>query len=195
MKKYSKFPLPPAGKEWFAIIIFTENVTGALNQVTTVFARRQLNIESINASPSGYDGLHRYTLTCLSDEATIQRIVSQLEKKIDIAMARYYRESDVFIMEQALYKISTPLLAQNKEISRAIRQYAARIVEVNDTFAIVTIEGLPADIEGLYQRLQDLGALLQFVGSGMIAVTKEKEEELSVFLAQQEEAEKRAKEA
>ena len=47
----------------YTIIVFSENLAGVLNLVTNVFTRRQLNIESLNVSPSGIEHVHRYTIT------------------------------------------------------------------------------------------------------------------------------------
>ena len=98
------------GKTLYTLIIFSENLAGVLNQVTNAFTRRQLNIESLNVSPSGIEHIHRYTITCYSDEATIRTLTKQIEKKIDVIKAEYHTNDDVYIMEQALYKIATAKL-------------------------------------------------------------------------------------
>lgn len=170
------------GREWFTVFIFSENTAGVLNQVTNVFTRRQINIESLNVSPSGIKDIHRYTVTCLSDEETMKKTVKQIEKKIDVVQARFFREDDIYIMEQGLYKISTPVLLENHNISKTIRQYGAKIVEVNATYSIVSLEGLPTDIRAVYAALKEAGSLLQFVSSGIVAVTKSPRERLTEFL-------------
>lgn len=48
------------GKTLYTLIIFSENLAGILNQITNVFTRRQLNIESLNVSASGTE---TYTAT------------------------------------------------------------------------------------------------------------------------------------
>lgn len=171
----------------YTLIIFSENLAGILNQVTNVFTRRQLNIESLNVSPSGVAGVHRYTITCYCDERTIITVTKQIEKKIDVIQANYFTSKEVFVMEQALYKIATARLIENREISKAIRLYDGKIVEVNSTYSIVSKEGLPEDIMDLYHRLLDSDCLLQFVSSGVVAVTKSRRERLSEFLELREE--------
>ena len=89
-------------------------------------------------------------------------------------------------MESALYKIATPQLLKNKEISKSIRLYDGKIVEVNPTYAIVSKEGLTDEIVALYRRLKECDCLLQYVRSGAIAVTKSHTEELNEFLKQRE---------
>ena len=106
------------GKTLYTLIIFSENLAGILNQITNVFTRRQLNIESLNVSASGTENVHCYTITCFSDPETIQIVTRQIEKKIDVIQANYFTNPDIFIMESALYKIATPKLLENKEISQ-----------------------------------------------------------------------------
>lgn len=83
---------------FYTIHIFSENVAGVLNQVTNVFTRRQLNIESIDAFPSGIENVHRYTITCRTEQPIIDLVCRQIEKKIDVLIARYYgpEERDAF---------------------------------------------------------------------------------------------------
>ena len=85
-------------------------------------------------------------------------------------------------MESALFKVSTSKLVNDRGISKAIRLHDGKIVEVNATYAIVSQEGLPAEVSELYQKLQASGCLLQFVRSGAIAVTKSRREELNEYL-------------
>ena len=39
-------------KKLYTLIVHSENIAGLLNQVTAVFTRRQINIESLNVSAS-----------------------------------------------------------------------------------------------------------------------------------------------
>lgn len=185
MTMTNKFPIienADETQEWFTLIVFSENLPGTLNQVTSVFTRRQMNIESLNVSASGIDHIHRYTITVRSDHEMMKRVVKQIEKKIDVIQARFYREDEIYIMEQALFKIPTSHLLDNHAISKAIRTYGGSIVEVNPTYAIVSKEGLPSEIRGLYTFLKESDALLQYVNSGIVAVTKSRHEELRTFL-------------
>ena len=173
------------------IIVFSENLAGVLNLVTNVFTRRQLNIESLNVSASGIEKVHRYTITTYTDEHTIQTVVKQIEKKIDVIQAQYFTNDEIFVMDQALYKIATARLIENRNISKAIRQYDGKIVEVNSTYAIVSKEGLPEETMELYHKLKEYECILQYVSSGVVAVTKSRREELNEFLELRKE-EKRA---
>ena len=79
-------------QKFYTLLVYSENVAGILNQVTAVFTRRQVNIESLNVSASSIKGVHKYTITCWSDADQIERITKQIEKKIDIIKANYYTD-------------------------------------------------------------------------------------------------------
>ena len=95
-------------KKLYTLLIYTENMVGMLSQVTAVFTRRQVNIESINASASSIEGVHKYTITTWSDEEQVKTITKQIEKKVDVIKADYYTDDQIFIREDALFKLSTP---------------------------------------------------------------------------------------
>ena len=40
------------GKKLYTLLVYSENIAGILNQITAVFTRRQVNIESLNVSAS-----------------------------------------------------------------------------------------------------------------------------------------------
>lgn len=44
------------GKTLYTVTIFSENTVGVLNQITTIFTRRQLNIETLSVSPRHWQG-------------------------------------------------------------------------------------------------------------------------------------------
>ena len=135
-------------KTLYTLIVYSENIAGLLNQVTAVFTRRQINIESLNVSASSIDGVHKYTITAWTDEDTIKKVVKQIEKKIDVLQAHYFTDDEIFLQEIALYKISTPELQSNANVSKIIRRYNARIVEVNSVYSIVEKPGLTEEIIG-----------------------------------------------
>ncbi len=52
-----------AEKKLYTLLVYSENIAGILNQITAVFTRRQVNIESLNVSASSIKNIHKYTIT------------------------------------------------------------------------------------------------------------------------------------
>ena len=86
-------------KKLYTLLVYSENIAGILNQITAVFTRRQVNIESLNVSASSIANIHKYTITCFSNEEQVIKITKAIEKKIDVVKANYYTDDELFIHE------------------------------------------------------------------------------------------------
>ena len=170
------------GLTLYTLIIYSENFAGILNQITAVFTRRQVNIESLNVCSSSTPGVHKYTITCYCKQEMAEMLVKQIEKKIDVLQANCFVDDEIFILETSLLKLSTPSVLANQEISRVVRRYDAKIVEVNPTYTIVEKTGVTDDVIGHFNELNDLGCVLQFVRTGRIAITRSCIERLDQYL-------------
>ena len=172
-------------KKLYTLIVHSENIAGILNQVTAVFTRRQVNIESLNVSAS-IPGVHRYTITAMADAETIVKIVDQIEKKVDVLQCQYFTDDEIFMQEVALYKVVTSVLTENPEMSRIIRRYGAKLIEVNSTFSVIEKTGRTEDITALNRELSAQGGMLQFVSSGRVAITRARIEHVNEYLDKME---------
>lgn len=170
----------------YTFLIYSENTPGLLSQITAVFTRRQVNIESLNVCASSTPGVHKFNITCYCDEEMAKMLTKQMEKRIEVLQANYYTDDEIFINETSLIKISTPMMLENKKVSKIIRKYDARIIEVNSTYAAVEKTGVTDTILSLYDELNSLGVVFQFVRSGRISITRSRVEKLDTYLAERE---------
>lgn len=173
-------------KTLYTLIVHSENIAGLLNQVTAVFTRRQLNIESLNVSASSIKGVHKYTITTWATKDVIEKVVKQIEKKIDVIQAHYFTDDEIYFHEIALYKLSTPEFQENPLASKVIRRHNARVVEVNPVFCIVEKNGMSEEITSLFNELKSQKCLLQFVRSGRVAITTSCFERVHEYLTMRE---------
>ncbi|MCQ2226914.1 MAG: acetolactate synthase small subunit [Bacteroidales bacterium] len=174
------------GNKLYTFLIYSENIAGLLSQISAVFTRRQVNIETLNVCASSTPGVHKYTVTAFCDEEMAKMLTKQMEKKIDVLKANYFTDDQIFINETCLFKLSTPVMLENPQVCSIVRLYGARIVEVNPTYATVEKTGMTGDILSLFNALNVIGCVLQFVRSGRIAITKSKIEHLDEYLAERE---------
>ncbi len=175
-----------SGETLYTFLIYSENTPGLLSQITAVFTRRQVNIESLNVCASSTPGVHKFNITCYCNLEMAQMLTKQMEKKIEVLQANYYTDDEIFILETSLIKISTPMMLENKNVSKVIRKYDARIIEVNPTYSAVERTGTTDNILSLYNDLNNLGVVLQFVRSGRISITRSRVEKLDTYLAERE---------
>jgi acetolactate synthase small subunit len=111
-------------KTLYTITIFSENTVGVLNQITTIFTRRQLNIETLSVSPSAIKGIHKFTITTFAnDEEIMKKLVRLIDKRVDILKAYYNTDEDLVHQEVALYKMSTDKVLEHGSIEYLVRKY------------------------------------------------------------------------
>jgi acetolactate synthase I/III small subunit len=169
----------------YTITVYTENFVGLLNQITIIFTRRQINIETLTVSKSSIPGIHKFTITAETTEDMVTKVMKQIEKRIDVLKAFFHTDDDIIYQEVALYKIGAEALLENPQVESIVRKYNARILEVNRSFAVLELSGHTEDTQELFERLKEFH-VLQFVRTGRIAVTKSTIERLSDFLAEME---------
>jgi acetolactate synthase-1/3 small subunit len=169
-------------KELFTITVFSENTVGLLGQITIIFTRRALNIETLSVSPSALKGIHKFTITVFTTKEVIEKVVKQIDKRIDILKAYYNIDEELIHQEIALYKVATDKLLQQGSIEELIRKYHIRVLEMNQDLVVFQKAGHYAETQQLFEELRETVGVLQFIRSGRVAITKSKVERLSDML-------------
>jgi len=172
-------------KKEFTISIFSENDIGLLNEVTIVFSRRKINIESLTVSESEVKGVYRFTIVAFIDEARIENIVRQLEKIIGVFKALYFEANEIVHQEVALYKIANSSKL-NGDLEALLRSTNAKILTVNPDFLVIERVGYKAENQSLFNELEQYG-VLQFARSGRVAVSCQ-QKEFTAYLKELSEA-------
>ena len=79
----------------YIITVFSENKVGLLSQITTVFTCRDVNIESLTTSESALQGIHKFTIVVRTTPDQVDKLVRQVEKKIDVLKTFVYTPDEV----------------------------------------------------------------------------------------------------
>ncbi len=174
-------------KTLYTITIFSENPVGVLNQITTIFTRRQLNIETLSVSPSAIQGIHKFTITTYAgDSEMMKKLVRQIDKRVDILKAYFNVDDELIHQELALYKLSTEKVMEHGSVEYLIRKYNIRVLEISNDYIVFLKAGHYKETQGLFDELAEKIGVLQFIRSGRIAITKSRVERLSDMLAERE---------
>ena len=65
----------------YIITVFSENKVGLLNQITTVFTCRNVNIESLTTSESALAGIHKFTIVVRTEADRVEKLARQVESE------------------------------------------------------------------------------------------------------------------
>ena len=159
-------------KEQFTISIFTENKVGLLHRVTIIFTRRHINIESITASESEVKGIYRYTIVVFETRESVEKLVKQIEKQVDVFRAFYHTTDEIIHQEIALYKIATSSVQNGLGLEKIIRDHHAKILSLEQDYIVIEKTGHKEDTKELFDALRPFN-VLEFVRSGRVAMMKE----------------------
>ncbi len=171
-------------RQLFTVPVYSEHCVGLLNQVSVIFTRRCLNIEDVSASASSVPDIHKLTLTTWADRPTMEKVVRQIEKRVDVIRAFLYTDDDIVYQEVALYKVPTARLLESGAVEDIVRHHGARILEMTPDYTVIEKSGHPWETEALLNRLRSLD-IRQFVRSGRVAVTKSPVEHVDIYIEEQ----------
>ena len=111
----------------YIITVFSENKVGLLSQITTVFTCRDINIESLTTSESSIPGIHKFTIVVITDPEKIEKLVKQIEKKIDVLKAFVFTPDEVVQQEIALYKVT-----RSNSVEKLVRDHSRKGTSENE---------------------------------------------------------------
>jgi acetolactate synthase-1/3 small subunit len=172
-------------KQEFNITVFSENHIGLLTRITIVFTRRKINIESLTVSESAIKGIYKFTIVVHTTEDAVKKVVSQIEKIVDVLKAFYHTNEEMIYQEIALYKVPTEALYESDQIESIVRNSGARILEITREYTVIEKTGHKEETQSLFEQLNQF-YVMQFIRSGRVALTRDAIERLSEFLKERD---------
>jgi acetolactate synthase-1/3 small subunit len=153
------------------IAVLVRNHPGVLVRVSLVFARRGYNIESLVVSPDVTNGeFSRMSITCRGEPDTLEQIIKQLTKLIDVVHAIDHTGQPVVETEIALAKLKADLTSRT-EILQIAEHYNAKVVDYGSESLIIRVYGESEKLESFISLLQPFG-VVELVRSGKILMAR-----------------------
>lgn len=153
------------------ISILVRNKPGVLVRVALVFSRRGYNIESLVVSPDVADGeFSRMSITCSGDPETLEQIIKQCTKLIDVVHAIDHTGQAVIETEIALLKVNCPL-NRRTEILQIAEQYNGKVVDYGTDSLIVRIYGGSDKLDAFISLMRQY-QITELVRSGKILMAR-----------------------
>ncbi len=153
------------------ISILMENETGALSRVSGLFSQRGYNIESLTVAPTDDTTLSRMTLVTKGNDASIEQIVKQLNKLVDIV--KVMELSDYPHIERELMFIK--VAADNMDVCAAIKRmvdiFRARVIDVSNKMYTIEITGRPDKLDGFLDTMREF-KVIEVVRSGAMGIPR-----------------------
>ena len=158
----------------YIVIAFTENQIGVLNRITALYLRRKINIESLKVSESSIRGISMFVISAFT---TRDKLVKQLRNIIDVIQVEYYSNEELITQEIALYKITSKIFRESGTVDRIVREWNARIIEMNPQYVVVEKTGTREDIDAMRSELEQQQLLTEFTRSGTVVLHRDSVED------------------
>jgi acetolactate synthase-1/3 small subunit len=148
-----------------------ENETGALSRVSGLFSQRGYNIESLTVAPTDDPTLSRMTLVTKGNDASIEQIVKQLNKLIDVV--KVMELSDYVHIEREIMFVK--VAANNMESCASIKRMAdifrANVIDVKNKMYTIEITGRSDKLDGFLETMKE-HKVIEVVRSGAMGITR-----------------------
>jgi acetolactate synthase-1/3 small subunit len=157
--------------ELYIVSAIVENKPGVLFRVTNLFRARNFNIESITVGTTEQQDLSRMTITTNSDEKTLDQLVKQLRKLIDVVEVKVLDTDKTVYRELALLKMRAVDPATRSEIMNYANIFRGNILDIGKETITVEITGTPDKIDA-FKNLVDQYGITQLARTGVSALPR-----------------------
>lgn len=158
-------------KTWYIITVLVEDKPGVLFRITNLFRARNFNIESITVGSTESADLSRMTITTESDEKTLDQLVKQLRKLIDVVEVKVLDIERTVYRELALIKMRAVDPTTRMEITNFASVFRANILDIGKETITVELTGTPDKIEA-FKNLVDHFGIIQLARTGVLALPR-----------------------
>jgi len=161
-------------KDIHTISMLVANKPGVLVRIAHVFARRGYNIDSLVVSPSFNPLFSRMTITATGNPETLDQIIKQVNKLVDVIHAFEHTGRDTVHTELALYKLKvTP--TTKPIIQKLLKRFHAHVMDESGNILVIEQTGLTHQIDELEGHLKRYG-IIELVRTGKVVMVKGAEE-------------------
>ena len=156
------------------ISVIVENKPGVLHRVSGLFSRRGFNIESLAVGTTEKPEVSRMTIVAEGDEQTLEQIIKQLYKQIDVLKVFDLQAEEAIERELALIKVKASEKTR-AEITGIAEMFKANVADVSKDSIMIEVSAEKKKVENMQKLLEKFG-IQELVRTGKIALEKGGEE-------------------
>ena len=150
--------------------VLVENKPGALTRVTSMFARRGFNIESLAVGPTERHDVSRITLRVDCDHDMIEQVEKQIHKLVNVLRVQELSPGESVERELALLKVAAPA-AKRAELLALTEVFNARVTDLGPDSIVFELVGSPEEVDSFEELVRPHG-LQELVRTGRIGLTR-----------------------
>ncbi|MBA3470181.1 MAG: acetolactate synthase small subunit [Herpetosiphonaceae bacterium] len=152
------------------LVALLRDQPGVLNRAVSLFRRRGFNIESLTVGHSETPGVSRMTLVIDSDTTSVEQVIKQLYKLIDVLKVSDVTHDPAVARELMLAKVFAPPVRRS-ELMQLADVFGAKIVDVVPDAMMVELSGSPDKVDSFLELLRPFG-IREMVRTGRVAMVR-----------------------
>ncbi len=152
------------------ISVLLENKFGALTRVAGLFSGRGFNIDTLNVAPTQDPTASRMTSVTRGDDATLEQIVKQLNKLVEVIKVHDYRTEEYIDRELVLVKVGVDSESR-PEVMQITDIFRAKIVDVQAKSLTIEVTGNESKVEKFIELIKPFG-VLDLTRTGKVALPR-----------------------
>ena len=150
------------------ISVLVENTFGVLTRVAGMFSGRGYNIDSLNVAPTHDPEKSRMTIVTRGDDATVEQIVRQLYKLVNVLEITDFREHEYIDRELVMVRVKAT--AKNRsEVMQITDIFRAKIVDVQSKTMTIEVTGNESKVNKFVALMDNFG-VLDLTRTGKVAL-------------------------
>lgn len=152
------------------ISVLVENKFGVLTRVAGLFSGRGYNIDTLNVAPTQDPNTSRMTIVTRGDDATLEQIVKQLNKLVDVLKVHDYGSDEYIDRELVLVKVGVDSKSR-AEVMQITDIFRGKIVDVQPKSLTIEITGNESKVEKFIELMKTFG-VLDLTRTGKVALPR-----------------------
>ncbi len=153
------------------ISTIVEHKPGVLYTVSNLFRRRGFNIDNISVGPAEEIGLARMTIMVRGDDRTIEQVIKQLNKLIDVIKVTRLNPESIVTRELALIKVKATNTKARSDIINYADIFRARVVDVSSESLMIELTGTSDKIDAFINLMKPFG-VKEVARTGITALSR-----------------------
>ena len=150
--------------------VHVEDKPGALARISTMFARRGFNIESLAVGPTERDDVSRITLRVDCSQHSLEQIEKQMHKLVNVLRVTELVPSESLERELLLVRVAA-LPDRRAELISLAGAFDARVADVGTDSLVFEVVGTVEEIESFHELVRPHG-IKELVRTGRVGLAR-----------------------
>jgi acetolactate synthase-1/3 small subunit len=150
--------------------VLVEDKPGALARISTMFARRAFNIDSLAVGPTERPGVSCLTLRVDCEQHSLEQIEKQIHKLVNVLRVTELAPGEAVERELLLLKVSaTP--ERRAELIATATAFGGRVVDLGPDSVVFDVTGTPEELDSFHELCRPHG-IQELVRTGRIGMSR-----------------------